>query len=97
LPLPELYCDTCARVPVHAGYTRAQLSEAFDRVKDRENWKMPIDKSVAGTLSAADQSMIAAAVVFYAGCVPSFRVEGGLCGAYFTRVTAAGYYAAVGA
>jgi hypothetical protein len=91
------FCESCSNVRVHKGYTREELSEAFDRVKDRENWKMPIDKSLAGELGAADRSAIEAAVVFYAGCVPTFKVEGGLCGAMFTRVTAPGYYVAVGA
>ena len=35
------YCVTCRTKVVYDGYTRAQLSEAFDQVKDLTNWKSP--------------------------------------------------------
>jgi hypothetical protein len=87
------YCDPCHNVKVHAGYTRRELKEAFELVQDTQNWKNPINRMVP-TCSGADLNLITSAVVFFAGCVPTFRVDRKTgC----TIVKAAGYYAAVGA
>lgn len=94
--LVDGYCSQCANVCIHWGYTRAQLSEAFDRVKSPENWKLPIDATLEGRLSGPEKTVIEAAVIFYAGCSAIFTTEIKGRG-YSTRVRAAGYYAAVGA
>ncbi len=73
-------------------YTEFELSFWFDLVKDPTNWKNPVDCTLPGIVAACDRKAIAAAVVFYAGCSPEFTgTKNGL------RVTAPGYYRAVGA
>jgi hypothetical protein len=67
------------------------LSDVFDKVANKENWKMPIDATVA--LTDAEIAILTDAVIFYAGCVPSVTKLGN--GRY--RVQAEGYYNAVGA
>lgn len=94
--LVDGYCAECSNVCVHWGYTRAQLSEAFDRVKSPVNWKLPIDAMLPGRLTPSEKTVIEAAVIFYAGCSATFSCEVHGRG-YRTRVQAAGYYAAVGA
>jgi hypothetical protein len=89
------YCQTCETVTVHAGFTRAELKDAFDRVCDLTNWKNPINRVLIGTLSKRDRAAIECAVVFYAGCNASFAFTPGARPS--TRVTAVGYYVAVGA
>lgn len=87
------YCADCRTKPVHEGFTRLQLSEAFDRVKNPTNWKMPI----SGMIPASDRDVTRAAIIFYAGCVPVFETprHKGFAGQLI--VTAVGYYSAVGA
>lgn len=85
-------CDRCRTEPVHRGFSRAELSVAFDSVKNPQNWKMPINTVLRGTLTDRQVQTIAAAVEFYAGCKASFiRTAAG------TKVEAVGYYQAVGA
>lgn len=85
------FCRTCSTVKVHGDYTRKQLTMAFDRVKNADNWKMPIDKTLK--LNPAEVEAVRHAVVFYAGCVPTFTAKVG----EGYRVQAVGYYMAVGA
>ena len=72
--------------------THGELDDAFNRVKNPEHWKYPID----ATIEIADlheQRMIAEAVVYFCGCVAEIvRV-----GRNRYRVTAIGYFAAIGA
>ena len=86
------YCEHCHNVRVFRGYSRAELKDAFERVEDKTNWKNPIDTVLPGMLSGAEQSLIEAAVIFFAGCEPTI-----LPYEFGTRVTAKGYYHAVGA
>ena len=86
------YCPTCQTEVVYDGYTREQLSEAFDQVKDLTNWKLPIDHTFRGFLSESEFRRFDAAIVFYTGSKPVFELEDGT-----TRVTAPGYYQSVGA
>lgn len=73
-------------------YSEATLRFYFDLVADASNWKNPIDCTLPGIVAKCDREAIAAAVVFYAGCSPEFTgTKQGL------RVTAPGYYKAVGA
>lgn len=75
--------------PIHFGYSRNQLKEAFDRVANRDNWKSPIDNIVA----LADVQVTMAAISFYTGSLPAVTLlPDGLC-----AVQAIGYYLAVGA
>lgn len=79
--------------PVRAGYSREQLSAAFDLVKDKGNWKNPIDALVD---PGADLKAIAEATIFFAGSPADFvTVKRG--GVEKVRVRAAGYYACIGA
>jgi hypothetical protein len=77
--------------------TRGELSKAFDAVANKANWKLPINASV--DLDEFTKAMVAEAVVFFTGSKAKFKrltgtTTGGI-GRY--RVTAAGYYAAIGA
>lgn len=78
-------------VVVHEGFTRRQLTEAFNRVENKENWKFPIDAVV--TVNFEELNMIKAAVVFFTGGVAKSRRR--LAGVY--HITAPGYYNSVGA
>lgn len=77
---------------VYRGYSRAELRKAFERVQDKTNWKNPIDVTLP-YLKPSERSLIHAAVVFFAGCEPTFEV----LNTRQHRVRAVGYYAAVGA
>lgn len=77
--------------------TRAELKLAFDAVADKANWKNPIDKVV--DLDPFTMQMVRQAVIFFAGCVPTFEPLTGstTSGMRKYRVKADGYYIAVGA
>lgn len=90
------WCPICANVPIDKSYTRKQLSEAFDKVSNKEHWKLPINAVLPEWFSVAETELITAAVIFYTGSVPTFEREY-KNGAGSTKVQAAGYYAAVGA
>ena len=76
--------------------TRGQLDEAFKRVQNPENWKMPISTSV--DVNDWEKALLHEAIIFFTGSVPTWI---GRTGATLPRcrytVKAAGYYAAVGA
>lgn len=73
-------------------FTRAELSKAFDVVKPADHWKNAIDARVA-ILTKRERIAIEEAVIFFAGCHADFTPLGG----DLFRVTAIGYFAAVGA
>src|SRR5262245_36809222 len=77
--------------------TRGELEIAFNAVADKVNWKNPIDATV--DLDAYTKAIVAKAVEFFTGSKAKFARKGGTTtggiGRY--RVTAAGYYAAIGA
>ena len=73
------------------GFTRGDLSAAFDRVADKGNWKLAIDALVT-VADPRELLLIARAVPFFAGCEAEITAEG-----RGHRVRAVGYYAAVGA
>jgi hypothetical protein len=77
--------------------TRGTLHKAFARVENREHWKNPVD-AVIDIKNDREKALIAEAVVFYTGSVATFTpmVGGTLPGCRY-RVTAIGYFAAVGA
>jgi hypothetical protein len=73
--------------------TRGELSAAFSAVADPSNWKLPVDTTLDhDEATRLGRGVIREAVIFFAGCVPTFEnTERGV------RVRARGYYAAVGA
>lgn len=73
-----------------SGYSDEELSAAFDLVQNQENWKLPIDHTVRDEVP---QHQVEAAITFYTGSVAT--IEDRSDGSY--RVTAAGYYACIGA
>lgn len=72
--------------------TMADLDDAFTRVADKANWKNPIDAVVA-LHSDFEMLTLREAVIFHTGSVP--RIDA--LGRNRYRVTAVGYYVAVGA
>jgi len=74
-----------------AGYTKRELVEAFDLVRDRENWKNPIKCSLS-TKYTALLPVIESAIVYYTGSTPSFEESEDKI-----VVTAPGYYLTIGA
>lgn len=87
----ERYCEDCRR-DTYGGFTRAELSEAFDRIKPLENWKQPIHHVFAESLTQREIAMTDAAIEFYTGsrAVFSFLAD-------HWEVSARGYYQSVGA
>lgn len=75
--------------PIHLGYSRNQLKDAFNKVQNTDNWKNPI----SALIKTEDVSIIDAAIGFYAGGGAVYKN----CGGGFTRVMAPGYYATIGA
>lgn len=77
--------------------TRAELQLAFDAVADKSNWKNPIDTFI--DLDTYTMQVVRHAVIFFAGCVPTFEAVSGQTtgGLRRYRVKAVGYYIAVGA
>jgi hypothetical protein len=76
-------------------YSRAELREAFDAVQDETNWKLPIDAAIPAYMRDVTEE----AVVFFAGCRPTFTAINPKArrSVRRLRVQAIGYYAAVGA
>lgn len=85
--------DTVFNKPV----TRGGLSAAFDKVRNQQNWKMPVD-AVVDVSGDFELQLIERAVIFFTGSVPSFHAKAGgaLPGCRY-RVCAAGYYKTIGA
>ena len=82
-------CDACNAKPIHKGFSRAEMSAAFDAVKNPENWKMP----GTGIIDSDKFDVTAAAVEFYAGGgLQVVKRDGDQ-----TVVTFPGYYALIGA
>jgi hypothetical protein len=74
---------------VYGGYTRKQLTDAFELVRPAGDWKLEIDATApAGT----DRELVTTAVIFFTGSVPDY--EANEDGSF--RVVADGYYIAVG-
>jgi hypothetical protein len=70
--------------------TQEQLSAAFDLVKDKSNWKMPINAKVPATENI---DLIESAIVHFTSSIPSISI---VSGGKFFRIKAAGYYKTVG-
>jgi len=74
-----------------AGYTQGELDEAFKLVAPEGNWKLPINCKIR-CLPEADLRRIAFAIEFFTGSVANITTHRG-----HHTITAAGYYAAIGA
>lgn len=75
--------------PVFLGYNRKQLHEAFDAVKDKKNWKMPI----SAVIDAGKEDVTVCAISFFAGGnVDAFPLKNGK-----VRIISPGYYNNIGA
>lgn len=69
-------------------YTDEELREAFEKVQNKKHWKNPIN----AVCLREDQDVITEAVIYFAGCVPTFTP----IGTDKLRCRAVGYYIAVG-
>jgi hypothetical protein len=81
------------RNTVRREYTQQELSAAFQRVQNRKNWKNRVN-AVITIENDEEMRLITQAVIHFTGSVPSF-VE--VDGKQRHRVTADGYYEAIGA
>jgi hypothetical protein len=78
-----------AHSAIHDGYTKAELTAAFDKVKNKDHWKNPID----ATIPVADVDITAKAITFFTATQPKFFRVGEQGRNAKMRVTAPGYYA----
>lgn len=83
--------DADAPCDLGGGFSLVALHAAFDLVKNADHWKDRIDWT--GRIALSEVEIVEAAVVFFTGSVAHVTPDGG--GRY--RVTAAGYWEAVGA
>ena len=77
-------------------YLQEELHSAFDRVKNKEHWKLPIQCSI-DYKDQEDINLITEAVVHFTGSVPQFDVYQLKSGKKRVRIFAVGYYYAIGA
>lgn len=80
-----------SRVVSSFGYTHGDLSEAFDEVKNEENWKYPIDTVIPKKSLPYKEDIYREAIVYFTGSVPTFTKIG-----EFVRIRADGYYNTIG-
>jgi hypothetical protein len=69
-------------------FTQAQMSQCFDNVKNAENWKDPINKTIANP-GMQNLMCLAEAIVHFTGSFAHIK----LLPNGKVRVTAPGYYA----
>lgn len=78
-------------------FTRRELTEAFTLIQPKSHWKGPIDAEfhtgAMPTMSAREVAAVQHAVIFFTGSLPEIRHLGN----FRFRVTAAGYFAEIGA
>ncbi len=84
------YCANCSIAGIQFGYTRQDLNEAFNVVKNPQNYKKRID----AYCHAEQVDVVDVAVSFFTGSAATFYRVGNT---EFYHVTAPGYYVAVGA
>lgn len=67
----EIEENATDNTPVYAGFTQQQLQDAWDKIRDKEDWKNQVTAPVA----IADLSVTVAAVEFFTAtrCVISAR------------------------
>jgi len=71
--------------------SRGQFQEAFKKVHNSKNWKLPINAIVP--LNVIEVEIMKQAIPFFVGSEPKVSYVGG--GKY--RIEAAGYYVSIGA
>lgn len=91
-PIPEGRADVCSdkcavawNAIVYQGRSRAELTEAFDKVRDRKDWKEPIDAIIL----AEELGNCLAAIEYFTATVAEYHHFGDGT----TRITADGYRA----
>lgn len=95
--IEQIEAESMAQVVARIGerdVTRRELSEAFKKVAPTGHWKNPINKLIAVTKD--ERELVREAVVFFTGSVPEFEHRGNVCDHEVYRVTAAGYFTAIG-
>lgn len=96
---PALPDGTVAELGQHR-FTLDELKDFFDFVAPQDNWKNPIDCVRDILLSTEKEKRFLAgihcAVIWYTGSVPEIRPNDERHNGR-VRITAAGYYAAIGA
>lgn len=83
---PLIRCVAAHSLPQQREYTPNELRAAFDHVKNKENWKYPIDAEI----DEKDMPLIDAAIAFMAYGFAEFETLGN----GRVRVKAPGYYGA---
>ncbi len=78
-----------AHSAIHGGYTKAELTASFNKVKNKDHWKNPID----AVIPFDDHAITEKAIEFFTATKASFFRVGGIDGKVRMRVTAPGYYA----
>lgn len=84
-------CDECFDTRPEFGidgFNRRQLRAAFDRVKNTEHWKGPVD----ALIHASERDAVEAAIGYFCGSIAEFAPVGNML-----RVRAAGYWEDIGA
>ena len=81
---------------VYDGFTQRELHEAFSKVQNKENWKMPVDARIPCSgddiADVEELRKIKAATVYFTASVARIYREG-----KEWHIIADGYYNAVGA
>lgn len=77
-------------------FTREELSKAFDQVSPKDNWKNPVC-AYAVFRSPRERIAMHAAVAFFTGSTATLEFVGTAGDTSAYKVTAPGYYRAVGA
>lgn len=92
------FCPVCMVKPVYANQTLPQLHEAFDAIKDPNNWKNPIQHVFPGHLTEEEILPYLAAVIFFTGGQADWHhIPGSATYPPRTLITAPGYYISCGA
>lgn len=77
-------------------YSEEELHSAFDRVKNKEHWKLPI-RCTIDYKDEDDIDLIRESVIYFTGSVPDIDVRELKNGKKRVKVSAVGYYIAIGA
>lgn len=83
------------KIILSEGYSRNQLKQAFEKVQNKENWKLPTNEIWVETVEEA--KLICRAVTFYTGGKTHYyRVTRNSIKGYFIH-SSEGYYYYIGA
>ena len=77
-------------------YSEEELHSAFDRVKNKEHWKLPI-RCTIDYKDEDDIDLIRESIIYFTGSVPDIDVRELKNGKKRVKVSAVGYYIAIGA